>query len=638
MVQKTPIEVLQQYWGHQAFRPLQEEIISSVLAGQDTLALLPTGGGKSICFQIPGLIAPGLTIVVSPLISLMKDQVQRLNKMGIAATAVTSDLNSFELDQKLQGAMDGVYRFLYLSPERIKSELFRLRLPKMPLSLLAIDEAHCISQWGHDFRPAYRDIAEIRDIHPSVAIIALTASATPVVQEDITSQLGLKNVQRFDKSFARPNLRYFVLEETRVTERVVEIATKVQGTGIVYARTRKATEVLSDLLTKSGIAASPYHGGLTSSQRHHTQEEWQAGGVRVVVATNAFGMGIDKPDVRFVLHFHLPTDLESYYQEAGRGGRDGLTALAIAFFNPAELTTLERWVAQQYPSWKQVSHTYQLLCNEYQITREAPSLDPKLLDIGSLATKTDSKPMSLYRTLQILHKEGLIILSDDRDDYAYLMVHMAPEDMYAYKQRNPSLAKFLDFMLRTLGGEIFGREARFLPYQWQEKLSIQPSEWDQLIARLTNQKVISYKAPRSQPTIRFLQARHTLMREQLNWDKYLGLKQESQKKLAAMLGYAQQQNTCRSKIIQEYFGEKNVLICGVCDVCIGRYKSKVNHGEYSELEASIEHSLRKSPQTYRDLIRYGKVGTPAQREKVIRYLMDKRRILLTDEGLLSLPE
>lgn len=633
----TPIEVLRQYWGHEAFRPMQEEIITSVLDRKDTLALLPTGGGKSICFQVPGLILPGLTIVVSPLISLMKDQVQRLNKMGIAATAVTSDLNSFELDQKLQGSMDGMYRFLYLSPERIKSELFRLRLPKMPLKLLAVDEAHCISQWGHDFRPAYRDIAEIRDVHPDVPIIALTASATPAVQEDITTQLALRQVNRFAKSFARPNLRYFVMEETRVTERILEIAARVQGTGIVYARTRKATEVISELLKKAGITAAPYHGGLTSSERHHTQEEWQTGRIRVVVATNAFGMGIDKPDVRFVLHFHLPSDLESYYQEAGRGGRDGLTAFAISFLNPADLHTLERWVSQQYPSWEQVSHAYQLLCNEYKITGEAPVQNPRLLDIATLASKTDLKPMSLYRTLQILYREGLIILSDDRDDYGYLMVHLAPEEMYGYKERNPSMARFLDFMLRTLGGEIYGREARFLPYQWQEKLSLQPSEWDQIISKLAHQKVISYKAPRSQPTITFLQPRHTLIRSQLNWNKYVRLQKESERKLKAMLEYARQQSTCRSKIIQEYFGETKVLACGVCDVCIGRYKSKVDQAEFSDIEVSIENALQNSPQRFRDLVRKGKKGTPAQREKVIRYLMDKRRILLNDEGLLSLP-
>lgn len=633
----TPIEVLRQYWGHEAFRPMQEEIIASVLDQKDTLALLPTGGGKSICFQVPGLIQSGLTIVVSPLISLMKDQVQRLNKMGIAATAVTSDLNSFELDQKLQGAMDGMYRFLYLSPERIKSDLFRVRLPKMPLKLLAIDEAHCISQWGHDFRPAYRDIAEIREIHPNVPIIALTASATPAVQEDISNQLALKNVNRFAQSFARPNLRYFVMEETRVTERILEIASKVQGTGIVYARTRKATEVISELLKKAGLTAAPYHGGLTSSERHHTQEEWQAGRVRVVVATNAFGMGIDKPDVRFVLHFHLPSDLESYYQEAGRGGRDGLTALAISFLNPADLKSLERWISQQYPSWEQVSHAYQLLCNEYLITGEAPTQNPRLLDLVTLASKTDLKPMSLYRTLQILYKEGVIILSDDRDDYGYLMVHLAPDEMIGYKERNPSMARFLEFMLRTLGGEIYGREARFLPYQWQEKLSLQPSEWDQIIAKLTSQRVISFKAPRSQPTITFLQPRHNLIRSQLNWDKYVRLKEESEHKLKAMLDYANQQITCRSKIIQEYFGETNVLACGVCDVCIGRYKSKVDHAEFKEIEGSIEKSLQHAPQRFRDLVRKGKMGTPAQREKVIRYLMDKRRILLDDEGLLTLP-
>ena len=617
---------------------MQEDIVRSVVEGRDTLALLPTGGGKSICFQVPALMMGGLTIVVSPLISLMKDQVERLNRLGIAATAATSDLNSFELDQKLQLAMDGGYRFLYLSPERLKSDMFKMRLAKMPVSLLAIDEAHCISQWGHDFRPAYRDIAEIREVHPKVPIIALTASATTAVQADIMEQLKLRNPRRFAQSFARPNLRYFVLEETRVTERILEIARRSKGSGIVYARTRKATETLAEKLIEAGFSAAPYHGGLTSSQRHHTQENWQKGVTRIVTATNAFGMGIDKPDVRFVLHYHLPADLESYYQEAGRGGRDGNTALAVAFLNPSDLYTLERWVNQQYPTWEEVTHTFQILCNLFQITSESPSQQPYLLNLGGIAKKTNLSPITLYRALQVLNNEAVVDMSDDRDDYAYLQVLMAPGDYWAYKQRNPGLEKFLDFLLRSLGGEVYGREARLLPYSWQESLGIQPSQWESIVQRLVQQQVIRYRAPRAQPTIRFLQARHLLSKQQLNWEKYEFLRAEGERKLTAMLAYARRQDRCRSQMIQEYFGEEDVKPCGVCDVCSGRYKAEVSKDAYDPIEQSILALLSGVTRSYRDLIRQGKEGTPTQREQVLRHLMDNNRIVLGEDGMLRLPD
>lgn len=637
MSESSPHAILQQYWGFDRFRPLQEEIIMAVAQGKDTLALLPTGGGKSVCFQVPGLLRGGLTLVISPLISLMKDQVERLNRMGIAATSVTSDLNSFQLDQKLQGAMNGAYQFLYLSPERLQSEIFKQRVGKMPISLIAVDEAHCISQWGHDFRPSYRQITTLREVHPAVPIIALTASATPRVQEDIMAQLALKSPARFAKSFARPNLRYFVLEETRVTERILEIARRTLGTGIVYARTRKATEELATKLTAVGVSAAAYHGGLTSSQRHLTQERWQSGEVRVVAATNAFGMGIDKPDVRFVLHYHLPADLESYYQEAGRGGRDGLTSLAIAFLNPADLYTLERWVKQQYPTWEQLTHTYHLLCNEFHITIKAPDPQPRLLDLSGLSKKTQITPVTLYRCLTLLHQEGVLAISDDRDDYAYLMVRLSPGDYWAYKQQHPSLEKFLDFLLRTLGGEVYVRECRLLPHHWQEKMGIEPSQWQAIMDRLVQQQVIFYQAPRAQPVIQFWQARQLLQKQSLHWDKYEFLREEGERKLTAMLAYARRQDRCRSLLIQEYFGEQDAKPCGVCDVCIGRYKATVNDDEFSQIQKNVLDMLRKAPMGYRDIVRYGKVGSPAQREKVIRFLLDRQLIQLNEDGKLCLP-
>ncbi|MCL4165351.1 UNVERIFIED_CONTAM: hypothetical protein GTU68_020087, partial [Idotea baltica] len=332
----TPFEILKKHWGYDAFRPLQEEIIQSVIEERDTLALLPTGGGKSICFQVPGLYFKGLTIVISPLIALMKDQVERLNQLGIAATYVNSSMPFYQVDTKLQGAMDGDYKFLYLAPERLQSEMFKLRLPKMDVSLLVVDEAHCISQWGYDFRPSYLQIAELREAKPDVPIIAVTASATDEVRADILEKLEMREPAVFTKSFRRDNLRYFVLEEENVTQRTIDIVKRTQGTGIIYARTRRTTEHLSNYLIGQGISAAAYHGGLKTSERSKIQQSWLDDKTRIIVATNAFGMGIDKPNVRFVVHYHLPFDLESYYQEAGRGGRDGKTALAIAFRSPVD--------------------------------------------------------------------------------------------------------------------------------------------------------------------------------------------------------------------------------------------------------------------------------------------------------------
>ncbi|MEM9987225.1 MAG: ATP-dependent DNA helicase RecQ, partial [Bacteroidota bacterium] len=384
-MESSPLEVLNQYWGYQSFRSPQAQIIDRVLAGQDALALLPTGGGKSICFQVPGLVLGGLTLVVSPLIALMKDQVLRLQDLGIPATYLTSDLTAYQVDKRLQKALDGAYRFLYLAPERIQSEMFQARLDRLPLSLLAVDEAHCISQWGYDFRPSYLEIGYIRQERPDIPILALTASATTRVQADISQRLRLADPVTFRKSFKRENLRYFVLKEENVIARTVDICRRTLGTGIIYVRTRKLTQAVVQQLLNAGVSAAAYHGGMLNSARDQAQEAWINNHVRIMVATNAFGMGIDKPDVRFVIHYNLPFDLESYYQEAGRGGRDGKTALAIAFDNPIDRKEMERWSKDKYPSWEQLQSHYQQLCNHFRIPNSVPSSQAHLLDIAGLA-------------------------------------------------------------------------------------------------------------------------------------------------------------------------------------------------------------------------------------------------------------
>ena len=633
---EEPLEILRRYWGHEQFRPLQEEIIQSVLSGKDTLALLPTGGGKSVCFQVPALCQKGMALVISPLIALMKDQVERLNRMGIAAAFVNSSMSRRQVDEKLQRAMDGGYRFLYMAPERIPSEMFQLRLPKMPINVLAIDEAHCISQWGYDFRPAYLNISQIREIIPEVPVIALTASAPPQVQTDIQEKLEMHASKVFSQSFRRENLRYFVLEEENVVSRILNIVSRTKGTGIIYARTRKRTETLSRMLRQQEIAAVAYHGGMKYSERDRIQQEWIEGEHRVIVATNAFGMGIDKANVRFVIHYNLPLDLESYYQEAGRGGRDGQTALAIAFRNPIDIGEIRRWSIERYPSWDQIKRHYRLLCDFFRIpnTGQVDSIFP--LDMSELVSVSQEKSLALYHSLRILHNEGLLSFQEDQDDYGYLQVLGSPNDVLIYKQQHPRRAALIDFILRTLGGEVYQAGLRFLPRSWAHKLGTTEEDILQGLERMQTHSLISYTPPTSTPSIRFRQPFHRISKQELNWDKYDFLRKQAAFRLREMLRYVEEKTECRSLMIQQYFGEKDGQVCGKCDVCIGRNKEGVSDQELKRLHQEILSYIRAHPgTTYRLVLQQLSVGNPSQRETVLRYLLDKKIVYVNRIGELQ---
>ena len=631
------LEILQKVWGHTSFRPMQEEIIQSVIHGQDTLALLPTGGGKSICFQVPGIYLDGLSLVISPLIALMKDQVERLNQLGVPATYINSSLSISQIDQKLQGAMDGRYRFLYLAPERIQSEMFRLRLPKMPVKLLVVDEAHCISQWGYDFRPAYLDIALIREALTDVPVIALTASATPQVKEDILEKLQMPQARLFQKSFRRDNLRYFVVEEENIAKRILNIAQRTKGSGIIYARTRKRTVKLAEMLVNHGISASAYHGGMKTTERNSIQQAWLDNQTRIIVATNAFGMGIDKADVRFVIHFNLPFDLESYYQEAGRGGRDGKTALAIAFRTAVDMAELNRWNADKYPTWEQLGKHYEAICKYFQIAQgDQPdkTLDFHLADI---AASTGEAGLSLYNSLKVLQNEGFLYLNEDSDDYGYIQVNANPEDIIIYKSYHPTFADLIDFVLRQLGGESFRNEVRFNPEYWARKIDLPPLELHHQLSRLAHHQLISYIPPSDVPGIRFLKPRQKLTKQDLNWAKYNFLRKQSDHRLKEMIRYIESTEVCRSLMIQHYFGEQAHQPCGKCDVCVGRNRTKVSDDDFKQIQAAIIDSLKQKATPYRELLLSLSTGSPAQREKVLRYLLDKKVILTSSHGRLHLP-
>lgn len=630
------LQILSQYWGYQAFRPMQEEIIDAVIEGRDTLALLPTGGGKSICFQVPGLMLGGLTLVISPLIALMKDQVERLNRLGIPATYINSSMSYNQIDTKLQGAMDGSFRFLYLAPERIQSEMFRLRLPQMPVKLLVVDEAHCISQWGYDFRPAYLEIATIREALPKLPVIALTASAPPEVKQDIQDKLEMKEPAVFAKSFRRENLRYFVVEEESVAKRILNICKRTKGTGIIYARTRKLTEALALMLQKEEISALAYHGGMKNSKRSDIQQAWLEDECRIIVATNAFGMGIDKADVRFVVHYNLPFDLESYYQEAGRGGRDGKTALAIAFKSEPDLAELQRWSDNKYPTWKELKTHYVLLCNYFRISRESVSEKPREFEMRALSTEIEVPALNLYSSLKVLQNEGILILNEDSDDYGYIFFIAQPQDVIIYKKQHPRFAAVIDYMLRMLGGETYSQEVRFLLEQWGHELNLPPLDLHHLLMRLMQHNLIIYTPSNDKPSISFLSPRHNLTKQELNWEKYTFLQKQHLHRLKEMKAYIQQNTVCRSLLIQQYFGEKAHEPCGKCDVCIGRNKTKVNDDEFSQIQQAIIEKIKGSTFTYRDLLLSVNTGSPAQREKVLRYLMDKELVQADMLGNLSL--
>ena len=632
----NPLDILKRYWGYDSFRSMQGEIIQSVLAGKDTLALLPTGGGKSVCFQVPSLCRPGMTLVISPLIALMQDQVGRLNEIGIAATHINSSMPKRLIDQKLQMAMDGKYKFLYLAPERIQSKMFQMRLEQIKLNLLVIDEAHCISQWGYDFRPAYLQISKIREVYPQIPAIALTASATPQVQTDIIEHLHLQNAQVFRKSFKRENLRYFVIHDENVLSRITDIIRRTQGSGIVYARTRKRTETISHLLAEKGVSAMAYHGGMKNSQRSLRQQAWIENKTRVIVATNAFGMGIDKPDVRFVIHYNLPFDLESYYQEAGRGGRDGKTALSIAFYNPVDIAEMLRWEKQKYPSWDQLKRHYQHICNFYKIPFGEARDEWLEFDMPGLVSATGESAMELYRSINILSKEGVLYLNEDRDDYAYLYMLASPQAVLLYKSQQPQRARLVDFILRTLGGEIYIKESRFIPAYWARTLGLTLEQLNEQLERLAQYKLIHYQAARSKPVIRFPMIRHQINPQTLNWDKYTFLKAQSKNRLDAMMQYIETTEICRSLLIQHYFGEHTHTPCGRCDICIGRYKTSLSEQEFHRIKRAFLALLQNQSLSYREALIRLERGTPQQREKVLRYLMDKNIIKTNLQGDLSL--
>ncbi len=595
-------EILKQVWGYDEFRPLQREIVTSVLTGHDVLALMPTGGGKSLCFQVPALAQEGLCLVISPLIALMKDQVENLRKRGINAQAVFSGMSYRQIDHTLDACIYSDVKFLYVSPERLRTELFRVRAKMMKINLIAVDEAHCVSAWGYDFRPPYLQIAEFREMFPKVPLMALTATATREVKADIVQKLALKNEQIFQQSFARPNLSYSVIMTEDKEVRMKKILHNVPGSSVIYVRSRRRTQLIAQELMREGISATFYHAGLNSSDRHTRQDAWVKGRVRVMVATNAFGMGIDKPDVRTVIHVDLPDTLEAYFQEAGRAGRDQEKAYAVALVAPADGKELIRQVEQQYPDLDFVRRVYQCLANYFRLAigvGEGSSYDFDLTDFQStfgLAT-TDT-----YYALKLLESEGFIQMSESYNNPSRLHFLINSRELYDFQVRNERFDAFTKLLLRMYGGGIFTDYVIISETALAKVFLVTEAEVRNLLYRLEEMNIIEYDPQKTKPQLTFLTARYDAAALPLSKKDIAARKDRDLDKVHAVINYAYHTNRCRTQFLLEYFDEKTEYECGICDQCLARKKARQSVSGVSPEKQKILEYLSGGAITIQQLV------------------------------------
>jgi ATP-dependent DNA helicase RecQ len=626
-------KTLLRYWGHSAFRPLQQDIIESVIAGKDTMALLPTGGGKSVCFQVPGILREGLCLVISPLIALMKDQVENLRKKEIAAQAIYAGMHAREIDLILSEAVNGTLRFLYLSPERLLTESFLEHLQQMPVGTIAVDEAHCISQWGYDFRPPYLRIAEVRSYFPQVPVIALTATATPEVTADIMDKLAFRNGILFSKSFARENLIYLSIQEEDKYNRIIRICRKVAGTGIIYVRNRKATEEVAGFLGSKGISALAYHAGMTPEQRDQRQHDWISGSARVMVATNAFGMGIDKPDVRFVIHIDIPDTPEAYFQEAGRGGRDGEKSYAVLLFEKADILKARTSLRQAWPEVADIRMAYNALGNYFRLAVGSGRDCSFDFSLGDFATTMNRPPRDVYYCIKALEQQGYLTLSEGFLEPSRLMILTHAEDLYRFQVKNIRLDPFIRLILRSYAG-IFSGFVKINEESLAARMKISVREVMQMLKFLEESGIIAYQPRKSLPQIYFVLARQDVAYLSFNNNDYLARKERAEQRLEVMISYATSDTKCRSLRLLEYFGEKGAQRCGFCDVCLKRNAVGLSTFEFDSVLEVIRPLLQQQPFTMAGLME----RIPGIQEqkclKVVQWLLENEKITWVGDKLI----
>ncbi|MDO8998841.1 MAG: ATP-dependent DNA helicase RecQ [Bacteroidota bacterium] len=588
-------QVLKKYWDYDSFRPLQEDIVLSVLDKHDTLALLPTGGGKSVCFQVPGIILGGTTLVISPLISLMNDQVQNLKSRGISAVAISAAMNFKEIDVALNNAALGHVQFLYLSPERIQNEIFRQKLSYLPITLIAVDEAHCISQWGYDFRPSYLKVAEIRSFFTDVPIIALTASATKFVVEDIQVQLEFKNQNVIRQSFARKNLRYVVQQEEDKVTRLLKLITNIGGSGVVYVRNRKKTEELAQILKSKKISSLAYHAGLKFDDRQNIQEQWLQNKIQVICATNAFGMGIDKADVRFVVHMDLPESLEAYFQEAGRGGRDGKIAYSTIFYTKADQQRLIDNFKYAFPELDYIKQSYQAICNYYQVAVESGQGLTVDFDIDKICNSYNLLPVLVYNSIKFLEKENYLSFLDAGFEGSKVLLLGNKEELYSFQIKFPKYEPVIKTLLRSYGG-LFENYVFINEKDLAYRVKTNAVELTEQLKFLDKQGLLSYVPQSALPKLIFLNDRVNIKFLEFNPENYQKLKQRYLERINSVIDYTNENKVCRQVQLLIYFNEFNYSDCGHCDVCISKRPK-----DFEKVKLKIVEIIKAQPLTLEDL-------------------------------------
>jgi ATP-dependent DNA helicase RecQ len=606
---------------------MQEDIVKSVLDGRDTLALLPTGGGKSVCFQVPALIRDGICIVVTPLIALMKDQVEQLRNKDILAVALHSGMTRGQIDLTLDNAIFGNLKFLYVSPERLQTEIFIERYKKMRVVLIAVDEAHCISQWGYDFRPPYLQISSLREIKPEVPVIALTATATVQVRDDIMEKLAFrKGGAVFQKSFARENLSFVVRKSESKDKKLIEILQKVKGSAIIYVRSRKGTQEIAQRLNKKNIPASYYHAGLDFETRTKRQDEWIQNKTRVMVATNAFGMGIDKPDVRIVIHLDLPENLESYYQEAGRAGRDGQRSFAAILYQDADVQNLQTKTEQSQPSVEYLSKVYQALANYYQLAMGSAAGESFDFDVQEFVERFKFHPLEVYNGLRKLEEEGLIQFNESYFSPSVLHMQLDHQKLYEFQVANARFDPLIKMILRVYGGEIFAGYVKIVENALSQGLKISKDEVVALLLHLNQLNVLSYVPVKDKPQITFILPRQDADKLPVDRKRLEARKKLILSKVKAVIDFAESKIRCRMQLVQDYFNETTYQECGICDVCIEKRK-KANGKEFDGMRTEILMVMKIRSMTLEDLEQQ---LAPSNRELFVDVVRD-----MVDDGTLE---
>ncbi len=631
----SPGEILLKYWNYNTFRPVQEDIIQSVIKGKDTLALLPTGGGKSICFQVPALCMDGLCIVISPLIALMKDQVDSLRKKDIKAVAINSAMTSKEIDITLDNCIYGNYKFLYISPERLQTPLFLERFPKMKVNLIAVDEAHCISQWGYDFRPPYLKIKDIREHFPKVPVLALTATATPDVVKDIQVKLGFKKENVLSKSFNRKNLAYVVLQEEDKSKRILKIIKNVGGSGIIYERSRRKTVETANFLKANKISSAFYHAGMDVQKRAETQEQWLKGDVRVMVATNAFGMGIDKPDVRFVIHTDLPESLEAYFQEAGRAGRDEQKSYAVLLISNYDKNELKKRVETAFPSKVEIKQVYHALANYFHLAIGSGADHYFDFDIAEFCKKYKLNAIQVMNCIKFLEKEEYLTISESFFMPSRLKITGTKEDLYEMQVANEPLNAVVKVLLRSYSG-LFFEYVNIYENDIAKSAKVDKAKVLNAIFRLQEHDLVSYFPQSTMPKLSFGSGRIDSEMLVFSKENYEQRKKIFIQKIEAVLNYADNKVFCRSRMLLAYFGEEDSTDCGVCDVCLDRHKEELSATEFDTFSEKIKSLLDIAPLTLQQLVEQTGSNKEVKVIKALQLLLDDGKVVYDSEKRLTL--